>query len=96
MVEHGFKRSGYDRCVYYKQFGESLVNLLLYIDDMLIACKDSNLIEQVKCILKSEFEMKEPVPAKRNLGMEIVRDRKNRLLYLSQKTYMSKFIRDLV
>ncbi|KAH9778820.1 Integrase catalytic domain-containing protein [Citrus sinensis] len=40
MVTHGFMRCSYDCCVYYKLLKDDLyIYLLLYVDDMLIACK---------------------------------------------------------
>ncbi|GJZ26794.1 transposable element [Tanacetum coccineum] len=38
MVKHGFSRSAYDCCVYHKKASSgSLIYLLLYVDDMLVA-----------------------------------------------------------
>lgn len=50
-----------------------MIYLLLYVDHMLIAYKERKHIDNVKCILKSKFKMKELGPAKRILGMEINR-----------------------
>lgn len=57
---------------------------------MFIAYVEGKHIDNVKCILKSEFEMKGPT--KRILGMKINRDRKNKVLYLSKKSYISKLL----
>ncbi|GKB11312.1 hypothetical protein Tco_0845235, partial [Tanacetum coccineum] len=43
--------------------------------DMLIACKSKSEIEYTKELLRKEFDMKELGPARKILGMEIVRDR---------------------
>ena len=48
-----------------------MIYLLLYVDDMLIACHDREEINHLKKLLKSEFEMKELGEAKRILGMDI-------------------------
>lgn len=53
----------------------SLVYLLLYVDDMLIAAKNKEEIQKVKVQLRREFEMKDLGSARRILGMEILRDR---------------------
>ena len=42
--------------------------------------------------LSSEFEMKDLGAAKKILGMEIKRDRKSRLLFLSQQSYVEKVL----
>ncbi|KAG8485491.1 hypothetical protein CXB51_021304 [Gossypium anomalum] len=70
----------------------SFVYLLLYVDDMLIAAKDKGEIRKVKAQLSEEFEMKDLGPAKKILGIEILRDRKTSKLYLSQKGYIEKLL----
>ncbi|GJV72537.1 retrotransposon protein, putative, ty1-copia subclass [Tanacetum coccineum] len=76
MISNGFSRSSYDSCVYFKEFAPGMyIYLLLYVDDMLIACKSKSEIEYTKGLLRKEFDMKELGPARKILGMEIVRDR---------------------
>jgi hypothetical protein len=59
---------------------------------MLIAAKDMKEIQKLKDQLKADFEMKDLGAAKKILGMEIVRDRKSRILHLSQKSYIEKVL----
>ncbi|KAG8489007.1 hypothetical protein CXB51_016978 [Gossypium anomalum] len=91
MPSHDFKRSTFDSFVYFKKNSDgSFVYLLLYVNDMLIAAKDKGEIRKVKAQLSEEFEMKDLGPAKKILGMEILRDKKASKLYLSQKGYIEK------
>ncbi|GJX70172.1 transposable element [Tanacetum coccineum] len=93
MVQHGFSRSAYDCCVYHKRAPSgSLIYLLLYVDDMLVAAKDMEEIKKLKIILNTEFDMKDLGAARKILGMEIIRDRKHGKLFLSQKSYIEKII----
>ncbi|PHT74695.1 putative ATP-dependent RNA helicase DHX37 [Capsicum annuum] len=62
---------------------DSFVYLLLYVDDMLIAANDMREIIKVKAQFSKEFEMKDLRAAKKILGMEILRDRKNSHFKLS-------------
>ena len=48
--------------------------LLLYIDDMLIACKGRKVVQELKVALSREFEMKNLGPTRKILGMKIFRD----------------------
>jgi hypothetical protein len=66
--------------------------MLLYIDDMLIAAKSMKEITTLKAQLSSEFEMEDLGPAKKILGMEIKRDIKSSLLFLSQEKYIEKVL----
>lgn len=93
MVTHGYLRCNYDVCVYYKiiQSG-NYIYLLLYVDDMLIACNEREEIEALKQLLNSEFDMKDLGPAKKILGMEIIRNRKKGTMILSQRKYLEKVL----
>lgn len=88
----GFERSNFDACVYIKRCGHSFMYLLLYVDDMLIAAKNMSDIDKLKVKLKTEFQMKDLGAAKKILGMEISRDRKESKLYLSQEGYILKVL----
>ncbi|GJX31053.1 retrotransposon protein, putative, ty1-copia subclass [Tanacetum coccineum] len=93
MISNGFSRSNYDSCVYFKEFAPGMyIYLLLYVDDMLIACKSKSEIEYTKGLLQKEFDMKELGPARKILGMEIVRDRGSRTLKVSQSGYVQKIL----
>ncbi|GJR52308.1 retrotransposon protein, putative, ty1-copia subclass [Tanacetum coccineum] len=84
MISNGFSRNNYDNCVYFKEFAPAMyIYLLLYVDDILIACKSKSEIEYTKGLLRKGFDMKELGPARKILGMEIVRDRDSRTLKVS-------------
>ncbi|GJR86958.1 retrovirus-related pol polyprotein from transposon TNT 1-94 [Tanacetum coccineum] len=68
------------------------IYLLLYVDDMLIACKSKSEIEYTKRLLRKEFDMNELGPARKILGMDIVRDRGSRTLKVSQPGYVQKIL----
>ncbi|KAL9261973.1 Retrovirus-related Pol polyprotein from transposon TNT 1-94-like protein [Drosera capensis] len=93
MLNHGYSRSAYDSCVYYRRLHDgSFIYLLLYVDDMLIAAKNLSQVQELKKQLSTEFDMKDLGSAKKILGMKISRDRKCGKLYLSQKRYIKKVL----
>jgi hypothetical protein len=65
---------------------------VLYVDDKLIAAKSKKEMTTLKAQLSSEFEIKDLGAAKKILGMEITRDRKSGLLFLSQLDYINKVL----
>ena len=94
MIGNGYHRSEFDNCVHHKElFYGSFIYLLLYVDDMLIVCKNMSEIKELKTQLQGEFEMKNLGVVKKILGMEIHRDRKIGKLYLSQKKYIKKVLK---
>ena len=66
--------------------------LLLYVDDMLIACKSKKRVQELKAALSQEFEMKDLGPARKILGMEIFRAWDKKVLHLSQGGYIRKVL----
>ena len=86
-------RSLYDPCVYFPKLSSGeYINLLLYVDDMLIASKNRSSIDKLKVQLSSEFEMKDMGESRRILGMKIERDRVKRRVSLTQKAYLQKVL----
>lgn len=93
MTQNGFPRCIFYTCVYLKTERDKVVlYLLLYVDDMLMASKSKEQISEVKQLLKTAFETKDLGPAKRILGMNIMRNRSKGYLFLSQRSYLEKVL----
>uniref|UniRef100_A0A3Q7IES9 Reverse transcriptase Ty1/copia-type domain-containing protein n=1 Tax=Solanum lycopersicum TaxID=4081 RepID=A0A3Q7IES9_SOLLC len=71
---------------------DSFIYLVLYVDDMLIAAKKKYDIQKVKGLLSAEFEMKDLGASRKILGMDIIRNRERRKLFLSQRSYIQKVL----
>ena len=67
--------------------------LVLYVDDILLMGSDKIALKEVKDWLSTQFSMKDLGEAAYILGIRIYRDRSNRLLGLSQSTYIDKMLR---
>ena len=81
-----------DHCVYTKRSKGSFIILSLYIDDILLAGNDTEMIVATKEWLSSNFEMKDIGEADYILGVKIFRDRSRKILGLSQQTYVKKVL----
>ena len=73
-----------DHCVYTKRSKGSFIILSLYVDDILLASNDTEMIVATKEWLSSNFEMKDMSEADYILGVKIFRDRSKKILGLSQ------------
>jgi hypothetical protein len=62
--------------------------LVLYVDDILLASNDKNLLFETKEFLSSNFDMKNLGDISYVLRIEIQRDRTKGVLVLSQKAYI--------
>ncbi|KAH9687838.1 hypothetical protein KPL70_014918 [Citrus sinensis] len=93
MTENSFQRCSYDCCVYHKDLRDGgKIYMLLYVDDMLIACNYMDQIDEPKKQLKNTFEIKDLGAAKKILGVELLRDSKKGILKLSQHCYIKKVL----
>jgi hypothetical protein len=81
-----------DHCVYVKRSKGSFIILSLYVDDILLAGNDKDMIVATKGWLSSNFEMKDMGEADYILGVKIFRDRSRKLLGMSQQTYIKKIL----
>ena len=65
---------------------------MLYVDDIVLNWNDIGLFSDVKKWLVEKFQMKDLGQANYVLGIQIIRDRKKRLLELSQASYIDKVL----
>ena len=94
MLSQGYKRSDTDHCLYTKQAKDvSLLILILYVDDMLIAGKNIHEVDALKSKLNATFDMKDLGEANPILGMRIVRKRGKKFIFLSQSGYIDKVLK---
>ncbi|GKB23384.1 RNA-directed DNA polymerase, eukaryota [Tanacetum coccineum] len=77
-------RSANDFCVYHKRAPSgSLIYLLLYVDDMLVAAKDIDEVNMLKILLNTEFDMKVLGATRKILGTSDVG-----LIYGGEREYL--------
>ena len=88
----GFEKNVNEPCVYKYIKETKVVFLVLYVDDILLIGNDIGLLSDVKKWLVEKFQMKDLEQASYVLGIQIIRDRKNRLLALSQTSYIDKVL----
>ena len=69
-----------------------VVFLVLYVDDILLIGNHVETLSNVKNWLAKQFQMKDLGEASYVLGIQIIRDRKNKLLALSQASYIDKVL----
>ena len=73
-----------DHCVYVKRSKGSFIILSLYVDDILLASNDIEMIIATKGWLSSNFKMKDMGEADYILGVKILRDRSKKLLEIGR------------
>ncbi|GJX63505.1 retrovirus-related pol polyprotein from transposon TNT 1-94 [Tanacetum coccineum] len=92
MKKHNFIKNQVDQCLYLKMSRRNFIILVLYVDDILLASNNIDLLHESKCFLSRNFDMKNLGEASYVIGIEIHRDRANRRLGLSQKAYIERIL----
>nr|GEY69849.1 hypothetical protein [Tanacetum cinerariifolium] len=99
-VKTAFLHGNLEETIYMRQprgFKEGTGNKVCLLKKSLYGLKQSprqckSAIEYTKGLLQKEFDMKELGPARKILGIEIVRDRGSRILKVSQSRYVQKIL----
>ena len=69
------------------------ISLVLYVDDILLAANDTDLLIETKQLLFSHFDMTNLREASYVLSIQILRDRPSIIMRLSQQTYIERIMR---
>ena len=91
MCDQGYQKTTSDHCVFIRKFSnDDFIVLLLYVDDMIIVGKNISNINGLNKQLEESFAMKYMGTAKQILGIGIMRERKEKKLWISQEYYIKK------
>ena len=88
VQSYGFDQCPSEACVYKRCEGNAVVFLVLYVDDILLIGNNVKMLSSIKAWLFKQFEMKDLGEAAYILGIKLIRDRKKRMLALSQEPYI--------
>jgi hypothetical protein len=94
MEKLGFKRCEVDQAVFIHRDGEKIVIIAVHVDDLMIAASGKELMDKVKRELSRELDITDQGEIHWLLGIEIKRDRDNKTISLSQRTYINAVIAD--
>ncbi|KAI3638829.1 hypothetical protein MIR68_003327 [Amoeboaphelidium protococcarum] len=92
LVGLGFKRCHSDNCLYTRTHQNRLFLLLIYVDDLVLACKSIAQIQEVKQQLKKSFDIHDLQELEYLTGIRVNRDRSKRQIVLDQETYCKKIL----
>ncbi|CAI7761379.1 unnamed protein product [Closterium sp. NIES-53] len=87
----GQKKSLFDEALYFKASDNGVTCwVLVYVYNLLAASSSPVILKELKQLLEDAFEQREISPAVKYLGLEIVRDKPARKLWLHQQGYVDK------
>lgn len=88
IITQNFVRSNYDYCLYVKRASKDPIYILIFVDDLLICCKDKNKIKDVKTCLMNRFAMKDLGKIKNYIGIDIDYSDDKTIMTLNQTKYI--------
>ncbi|KAL4283202.1 hypothetical protein GQ457_16G007940 [Hibiscus cannabinus] len=92
VLRFGFSQSPSDHLLFVKGSGDDMVVLLVYVDDIILAGKNSKLLVDVRVSLQQHFKLKDLGILKYFLGFEIARNQSG--ISLSQRQYALQLLED--
>ncbi|CAI5505546.1 unnamed protein product [Closterium sp. Naga37s-1] len=88
LIGAGWSKSQVDEALYFKVGDDGVACwVLVYVDDLLAASSSTAMLKE---LLEAAFELREIKPVEKYLGLEIVRYRPARKLWLHQQVYVDK------
>ncbi|KAL4377039.1 hypothetical protein GQ457_02G041930 [Hibiscus cannabinus] len=92
VLKCGFSQSPSDHSLFVKGTGDDFVALLVYVDDIILAGQNLELLQGVQLFLKEHFKLKELGELKYFLGFEIAQNSTG--ISLSQRQYALQLLED--
>ena len=94
LIKLGFERLETDPCCYKRlnKRGEPIF-IIIHVDDAIFFGPNINEIKEVKENLKQEYKISDIGEMKYCLGWQIIRDRKNKTLKLTQENYTKEILK---
>lgn len=91
LIRQGFERCKSDPCLYRKCSHGSWCYVLVYVDDLIVASKSIQMLEEVPISLRKSFEISEMGEIHHYLGMEVEKNEDGDY-FLSQRRYINDII----
>ena len=88
LKKNGFERVKSDSSLYVYKKGPTRIIIPIYIDDITISSTSEQESDHIVAQLSKRFELRDLGPTSFLLGIEIVRDRPNRSISISQRQYI--------
>jgi transposase InsO family protein len=92
MLKMGFKKCESDHCVYIKRNDQEMIFVVLYVDDLILASSNDDLLQSTKRALSERFEMTDLGELEYFLGMEIKNDRDSGKVTVRQTKFLKSIL----
>lgn len=90
LLDVGYKQSSHDHSLFTKYYGDDIVALLIYVDDIFLTGSNHTVIDDIKKYLHSQFKVKYLGELKYLLEIEVLRSQYE--ILMNQMKYALKLI----
>ena len=91
LLQQGYRQLGADPYIFiYCEDNQRII--MVYIDDLLIIAKNQTQVNKTKRYISNRFKAKDIGPTGHYLGIQILRDRKEKTLTIIQDAYIDKIM----
>lgn len=90
LIDNDFIQNEADYCVYFKENGNEKVIIIIWVDDLIIAATDEEVMKNVKNMLAARFTMKDLGKLTHFLGIDF--DQSEECVKMSQIAYVEKLL----
>lgn len=91
LLKFGLTKSAEDPCVYFRHQQGELTILAIFVDDALICSNKKDVFQEITQHLEKQFQIR-TMGADKFLGIDITRNRKERMLFASQPQFTSALL----
>jgi hypothetical protein len=88
LTENGFEQNPADNCVYTREKQHKKVILIIWVDDLIVAASDEDVLNSVKRMLAERFKMKDLERLNHFLGIDFKQTEGQ--VTMSQQRYATK------
>lgn len=93
LKDLGFKACNHEPCLYQQSGQGNLMLILVYVDDLILACQSREDMEDLKAKISESFECTDKGPLHLFLGMEVQRDGDLGEITLGHSQYIKELLR---
>ena len=92
LTEIGLCQSMSDPCIYSGIFGDNFVLLAVYVDDIILACKNETCLDELISVLQARYKIKMIGNLENFLGVTIQEDNSKNSIWIGQRAFCESIL----
>ena len=93
LKELEFTQTASDPCIYYRNTGEDMMYVGVYVDDIILVGRTEEKLQEIKGYLSKKFDIKDLGKLKYFLGMKVIQDKESKSIWIGQPAYTENLLK---